>query len=938
MGHIRGDSSTFTSAGEMRPVLSGAGDECIGKRQRLSRMPPAPDPSAPSSSAARLKAAIVGVIVLIATIVCSAVLHFRAMNALKFEVQDKLLRAARSIAAEVDAELHQTFTNVAQEASPEYARAIQPLEKARYWVEDGKLVRNDYRFIYTTILKDGQVFFILDPTPAGSRSATGVEEKSHIMQPAPDATDELRETLQTGKPTADPEPYSDQWGTFVSGYAAFFNSAGQVVGAVGVDWEATTYAHRLAGIRRAWYLQIALCLLSGFVSGVGAGIALVRRERVEAAQRHAIEEARRNRERWRIMVETLPKPAVHLQDGEVFINEPMERLLGYRHEEVRTLDQVFSLVFGERAVEVRAKYEADRAALFQQTRELRARCRDGSWRWVEFTAHFYDPGEVWILNDITEQKEYQANIIAAREAAEAAAQAKGAFLATVSHEIRTPMNGVIGMANLLLESPLELRQREMAETIRNCGESLVVVINDILDFSKIESGGMELETEPVDLRSCIEDCLELFSGKAAEKGLNLVYTMDPACPAIVRGDPTRLRQVLSNLIGNAVKFTPKGEIQVHFAVEGRRPDEGEAFTLAISVRDTGIGIPADRMDRLFKSFSQVDSSTARKYGGTGLGLAISKRLVELMGGTIGVTSAEGKGSTFRFTLRTRAEPASSRATSGPKASLVGVRALVVEENETLATVLQSYLRQWGLDSLAVSDATQALRALRDPEPYRLIITDLQLPGMDGFELCRRIKDTPAAAAKIVMISSVTRAEIRQEAKDLAISALLQKPIRPGTLLQTIEMLLSGAVPAPTPNTPPPFNGADFATKRPLRILVADDNEVNRLVAHRIFERFGYKIDAAVNGADAARMVQERQYDVVFMDINMPEMNGYEASRLIRETVAPEHQPWIVALTASALEGDREVCLQNGMNEFLTKPIRLPDLERTLKAIEPKRAV
>ncbi len=779
---------------------------------------------------------------------------------------------------------------------------------------------------------------MLDPTPPGTFSARGGDEKSHIMQPYPDASPGLREVLKTGVPTADPEPYVDEWGTFVSGYAAFFDAAGQIAGAVGVDWEASTYARRLAGIRRAWYLQIVLCLISGFVSGLVTGLALVRRERVEAAQRHAIEEARRNRERWRIMVETLPKPAVHLQEGEFWINAPLEACLGYHRSEITSLDDWFALVFRERAPAERAHYETDRAANFCRAREVRVHGRDGRERWLEFTAHRSAPGEVWMLVDITEQKDFQTKIIAAREAAEAAAQAKGAFLATVSHEIRTPMNGVIGMTNLLLETPLDPRQREMTETIRNSGETLVVVINDILDFSKIESGGMELEDEAVNLRGCVEDCLDLFAAKAGEKNVDLVYTMPPECPAVIRGDPTRLRQILCNLIGNAIKFTAKGEIEVRLEPEsGGAAGAGAEFLLRVSVRDTGIGIPADRMDRLFKSFSQVDSSTARKYGGTGLGLVISKRLAELMGGTMGVTSTVGQGSTFFFMLRTRADLTAGRgAVLAAKPSLQGVRTLLVMENQTTSLVLQTYFRQWGMACLAVPDGAQALRLLRERGPYDLLVTGLQLPEIDGFELCRRLHELPGAHPKIIMISTVIRADIRAEARSQGVGALLQKPIRPGNLLQAIEETLAGG--AKPIATPPPFavTVVNLARQTPLRILVADDNQVNQLVAKRILERFGYAPDLVSNGLEALEAVQRQPYDVVFMDVQMPEMNGHEATQRIRATLPAERQPWVVALTAGTLDGDREICLQHGMNDFLSKPIRFSDLEDCLKKV-PARA-
>ncbi|HEY1173317.1 MAG TPA: response regulator [Verrucomicrobiae bacterium] len=889
------------------------------------------------SAAARFKGMIVGIIVLIATILCSAVLHFRAMDALKHQVRNNLIRAAQNVAREVDGDLHRTFTSKDQETTPEYEKALIPLRRALYFVEHGKMRRNDYRFIYTCVMSNSQVYFVLDPTPPGDADKDGVEDKSHIMQPYDEASEQLKNTLTSGEPYGDEEPYKDAWGTFVSGYAPFYDSHGKLAGAVGVDWYADTYAERLAGIRRAWYLQIALCLISGFVSGLGAGMALVKRERAEAERRHAIEEARRNRERWRIMVETLPKPAVHLEDGVFWINAQTEHALGYKRDEIKSLDHWFEVLFGDKAKEIRALYDADRAAGFPKSREVVVKHKDGRERWVEFTAHIYEPGEVWLLEDITERKEYQAHIIRAREEAEAAAAAKSSFLATVSHEIRTPMNGVIGMTNLLLESPLEVRQREMTETIRNCGEALIVVINDILDFSKIESGGMELEKEPFDLRACVEDCLDLFAPKAAEKSIDLVYSMPKECPGTVRGDSTRFRQVLCNLIGNAVKFTHAGVVEVRLEIEGGgNPATGDDFTLRVNVRDTGIGIPADRMDRLFKSFSQVDSSTARKYGGTGLGLAISKKLSELMGGAMGVTSEVGKGSVFFFTLRTKAEkPLNPLGAIQANPSLEGVKVLLVVDNQTTREILQGYLHQWGMQCLAVDEAQQAIRLWNDRGPYNLLITDLQLPGMDGMQLCRKLRETSAKPPKIIMITSTTREDIKNEAKAVGVSQVLQKPLRPSTLLMAIEEILAlstrlvtaaQAAPAASPTSV-------LANEHPLKILVTDDNKVNQLVARRMFERFGYQVDMAGNGVEAVAAAQKQTYDVIFMDVQMPEMNGFEATQRIRELLPKEKQPLIVALTANAMEGDRDTCLQNGMNDYLSKPLRFPDLEKVLKGVK-----
>jgi signal transduction histidine kinase/DNA-binding response OmpR family regulator len=877
---------------------------------------------------ARWKGLAVGALVLIATILCSAVLHFRAMAALRSEVQDKLLRVARGTAARIDGDLHRTFKSQEQESSPEYVRALAPLRETLNWRVGARLERNDYHFIYTCVLDGEEVRFVLDPTESKLNSE-GIDEKSHIWQAYPDASERLLHTLKTGEPQADQEPYTDQWGTFVSGYAPFFDSAGKLAGAVGVDWRAETYAERLSGIRRAWYLQIVLCLASGFLSGIGTGVAMARRARAESARRHAIEEARRNRERWRIMVETLPKPALHLQEGELWCNDALLRTLKFERDALKDLDSWFEKLFGDKKADVRSVYDADRAGNFGITREVVATDGEGRVRCLEITAHAYQPGEVWLVEDITERKEYQGQLITARDQAEAAARAKGAFLATVSHEIRTPMNGVLGMANLLLETPLDPRQREMADTIRNSGEALVFVINDILDYSKIESGGMELESEPFDVRSCVEDCLQLFGGNAAQKGLELFYTMPRECPGFIRGDAMRLRQILCNLIGNAVKFTEKGEVEVRvIPISESSLVTGDHFTLAIEVRDTGIGIPPERMGRLFKSFSQVDSSMARKYGGTGLGLAISQKLAELMGGAITVTSEPGRGSVFRLALATRAEHSSAFMVHAPRPSLNGVRVLLVENHAPTAAFVVSYMREWGMDCTIACNAAQATRQLRDFGPYAIVVTTMQMPDTDGLAFCRELRGLLPVLPKFVLLSSLVRDDIVREARALGIEQVVSKPIRPATLLQCLEIALGG--PEVVPQEPSQPAGL-LAKELPLKILVAEDNAVNQLVARHSFKRLGYDIQIVGDGAKAVAAAGAEDFDIIFMDVQMPEMNGFEATQRIRALPDKARRPWIIALTANALEGDRDVCLRYGMDDYLSKPMRFADLERALRS-------
>jgi signal transduction histidine kinase/DNA-binding response OmpR family regulator/streptogramin lyase len=524
----------------------------------------------------------------------------------------------------------------------------------------------------------------------------------------------------------------------------------------------------------------------------------------------------------------------------------------------------------------------------------------------------------------------------AREEAERANQAKSVFLATMSHEIRTPMNGVIGMASLLSETPLTREQREYTDTIRTCGESLLGVINDILDFSKIESGNMELDSHEVDLRHCVEDVLDVFANKAAQIGLDLVYLINPAVPGYVIGDGLRLRQVLLNLVGNALKFTERGEIMV--GVE-RLPAsvEGEVH-LQFRVRDTGIGIPADKLERLFKAFSQVDSSHTRKYGGTGLGLAISERLVNLMGGTIGVTSQEGVGTTFSFDIRAGvSHSAPPQYVHVNTAGNVGKHVLVVDDNETNLMILRSQLEQWKLTPTLAMSGAQALSQLAEGTPCHLVITDMQMPGMDGVELARAIRQR-YPTLPILLLTSVGE-ESRRQYPEL-FSAVLTKPIKQQHLERLVQMELrqqdEPVFSVPSPKPAEPLLTYTFGQQHPLRILVAEDNPVNQKLLLNILGKLGYAPGLAQNGLEVLTALETVPYDLVLMDVQMPELDGLEATRLIRQRPGP--QPRIVAMTANALREDRESCLAAGMDDYISKPFRMEELKRALQAAsEPAQA-
>jgi len=553
--------------------------------------------------------------------------------------------------------------------------------------------------------------------------------------------------------------------------------------------------------------------------------------------------------------------------------------------------------------------------------EVRFKKKDGTpfWGLISSMRSIDPEGNVYYdgaIRDITHIKEYEKEILKSKEIAESATRAKSDFLATMSHEIRTPMNGVIGMTSLLADTKLTSQQKDFVETIKVSGEHLLNIINDILDFSKIEAGALELENSVFDLNTCIEEVMNLFSGRAYEKQIELFYRVTNSEVLQLRGDVTRLRQVIVNLIGNAIKFTEKGEVIIDVEVGSRKKGKIE---LTLSVIDTGIGIPKEKLSKLFKPFSQVDNSTTRKYGGTGLGLAISQRLVSLMGGDLQVESITGKGTRFFFTLNLEESKLEEKKTHNVE-MLQGKRIIIVDDNRTNRLILEQLFTKNGMKVESFDSPTIALNILSQSKKYDLGLIDMKMPEMDGIEFAKKLlRQNSANELPLILYSSIghmlSRAEINKYFK-----AHVSKPIRHDILLKKMSEILSdNGVANIQEEAIKKGEINNIANEYPLNILLAEDNLINQKLAEQVLGMFGYRITIVDNGQKAVNTISHEQFDLVFMDVMMPEMDGLEATRNIRKLNIKE-QPIIIAMTANALKGDREKCIDSGMNDYVSKPI------------------
>jgi PAS domain S-box-containing protein len=651
---------------------------------------------------------------------------------------------------------------------------------------------------------------------------------------------------------------------------------------------------------------------------------------------HDISELQRQKRYYESLLESSPSAIVTVDlDATVTSwNPAAERLFGYTRDEAigQNVDDLVAGGTGFRQdAEQMNRDVAARGHFHSVTRRKR---KDGSLVDVDVVGARIDVageqvGLYAIYSDISELQRQ-------RREAEAATEAKSAFLATMSHEIRTPMNAVIGMTELLLGTRLDPEQRSFADVIRTSGEALLSVINDILDFSKIEAGRLDLELHPFDLRECVESAMELVAPTASEKALDLAYLLDPTAPEALVGDAARLRQILLNLLNNAVKFTERGEVVL--TIDAEPLDQGDGpgtrYRVHFAVRDTGIGIPPERLETLFESFTQLDASTTRRYGGTGLGLAISRRLTEAMGGMIWVESRVGEGSTFHFTVDASEAPSPVRSYEAETVALLqGRRVLIVDDNATNRHIARAYVESWGMVALDTGSPREAVEWVHRGDPFDAAILDMHMPELDGLAVAgeiRRYRD--AERLPLILLTSLGR---REEASGgVLFAAHLTKPIRPSQLYDALLDALGEGL------TAAPLGGAEeapaHAAPSGLQILVAEDNAVNQRLALLMLEKLGYRADVVSNGAEALQALERRHYDLVLMDVQMPELDGLEATRRIHERWASS-RPHIIAVTAGAMSEERERCLAAGMDDYLSKPIRIEELSAALAALSPREA-